>query len=108
MGGSQQFDLDEDESGAIQLTWHERRRPNPSYNQYTVQIYKTELHRLDEFAKDHGNKNDKDIPKAEWDMIWEYHKAVSNAMAHVINNLAENEDEKVPTKRSTASGGDEL
>lgn len=75
-----QFDLDEDENGQLELTWHKRFRPKKSDDKtmhQTILWFRWEIRRLLRIKNIDWNfpfEDDRNpgIPKHEWDTIWRF------------------------------------
>jgi spermidine synthase len=86
------FDLDKDEHGVLQATWHNKYRPKKPEKKEKVRLWlQRQLRRLrrlkniewnfDFHEKDHG------MTKYEWDMIWEFVDANIVAMSVALESL---------------------
>jgi hypothetical protein len=107
-----QFDLDQDQNGAMIITWHTNHRPKNQNKVEAAQIWiRRELRRLRRIKnidwnfsfdeKDHG------MTKYEWDSIWEFVDAniVALLAAHKSMN-GENEEEQEQAQDQSCSASD--
>jgi spermidine synthase/S-adenosylmethionine/arginine decarboxylase-like enzyme len=97
--GTLQYDLIEDEKGEVELVWHPEHYPDETMTDGVLKQFQKELRLLYKTRNMiwnlQWNEGDHGVPENEWDIIWAYHLAASDAMAYAINALAEEEDDKV-------------
>ena len=106
-GGTLQFDLEEDNEGNIQLVWDEEDNPENTDKPETAKKFQRELRRLKKVKSmawhfrlyEDGNN----VPEHEWNLVWEYHQAITDAISYAINDMV-GDNEKVPVFVGTRDG----
>lgn len=106
MDGELKFDLVEKEEG-IMLVWDKDFNSNTSKKMdYELKLRK-EYKRLLKMRKTiwhFQSETNSDVPEYEWDMIWEYHTALVNALSYAINEMTGDKAENVPTVGTFSDG----
>lgn len=90
-----QFDIDMDENGQLEVTWHSRYQPKRSDDKLmhqTILWFHNEIRRLKRIKNidwnfDFEDKRNPGIPKHEWDTVWEFVDANIVAMTAAAQSL---------------------
>jgi hypothetical protein len=95
------FDLLKVENDTIVISWEKGNRPEEKVAiEDAMQALTKELRRLYKVRhvlwKEEWKDGQPTIPQNEWDSLWEYHQAIVTAISYAINDLAEDENQKVP------------